>query len=159
MYEIGLAHAIRQPSEIVMVRADNEILNFDIAGIRIQNYDSNELGEARKRFAFLCNNSIKAIDQKKGLIVDRTISKLDEYSLELMHYSGKSDNEIKTLTKKFEEATGVSMTFSREKDDDIAFGRLVDLCIIECTLTQKDQKPEYQWTPFGKIILKRLGFR
>ncbi len=39
MYEVGIAHAMRQPQEVVLFRSDKEKLLFDIANIRVNTYD------------------------------------------------------------------------------------------------------------------------
>jgi hypothetical protein len=53
MYELGLAHALRPASELVVVRSDAEEINFDIAGIKIQSYDRNN-PHAAQRGAVTC---------------------------------------------------------------------------------------------------------
>ena len=153
MYEVGLAHSIRQSSEIVMVRTDNEDLNFDIAGIRVHMYDPSDLCDARRRFSFLTNNSLRAIDREKGLIVERAIARLDRECLQLMQASGTSDRLV--LMKERYRMPIMTETLA----EDTAIRRLLDLGIVRCEFRREKGDHEYPWTPFGEIVLKRLGFR
>lgn len=46
MYEVGLAHAVRPPEEVVLFRSDDMRLDFDIAGVRVHEYHPDEDPEA-----------------------------------------------------------------------------------------------------------------
>jgi hypothetical protein len=39
MYEVGLAHAVREPHEVILFRSDDERLLFDMANVRVNRYD------------------------------------------------------------------------------------------------------------------------
>ncbi len=39
MYEVGLAHAVRQPEEVLLFRSDDLDLLFDITNVRVHRYD------------------------------------------------------------------------------------------------------------------------
>src|ERR1035437_373147 len=39
MYEVGIAHAVRMPSEVVLFRSDNHELNFDVTNVRVNYYE------------------------------------------------------------------------------------------------------------------------
>ncbi len=39
MYEVGLAQAVRQPEEVILLRSDNARIIFDISIVRILSYD------------------------------------------------------------------------------------------------------------------------
>jgi hypothetical protein len=39
MYEVGLAHAVRLPEEVILFRADTDFLLFDVANVRVNTYD------------------------------------------------------------------------------------------------------------------------
>jgi hypothetical protein len=42
LYEVGIAHAVRRPEEVVLFRSDDDPLNFDIQGVRIHAYNPDE---------------------------------------------------------------------------------------------------------------------
>lgn len=101
MYELGLAHALRPAQELVVVRSDHEDINFDIAAIKIQDYDSTDLVGARQKFAKLLNDALKQIDQVKHLKVTQACESLDADCLALMAQAGEKDyfsiNDPKTM--------------------------------------------------------------
>ncbi|MEA3323966.1 MAG: hypothetical protein U9Q37_02350 [Euryarchaeota archaeon] len=39
LYEVGLAHAIRLPEEVILFRSDEDQLIFDITNVRVNSYD------------------------------------------------------------------------------------------------------------------------
>lgn len=39
MYEVGLAHAVRLPEEVILLRSDDDELDFDVRNIRVHRYD------------------------------------------------------------------------------------------------------------------------
>ena len=39
MYEVGIAHAIRLPEEVLLFRSDSDKVLFDIANVRLNSYD------------------------------------------------------------------------------------------------------------------------
>jgi hypothetical protein len=111
MYELGLAHALRPAQELVVVRSDHEEINFDIAGIKIQHYDSSDLPQARAKFAQLLSNALKEIDQIKHLKVTEAVESLDADTHVLLGNTGKRDD----LSVRIPRTKGDAM-------DDIAFG-------------------------------------
>jgi hypothetical protein len=42
MYEVGLAHAVRLPEEVVLFRSDGAKLDFDISGVRVHSYNPDD---------------------------------------------------------------------------------------------------------------------
>lgn len=71
MYEVGLAHAIRRPEEVLLFRSDSASLPFNISSVRVNKYNpDNDYGAARqivgqairdaiKERNLMCQNSIK----------------------------------------------------------------------------------------------------
>lgn len=39
LYEVGIAHAVRRPEEVVLFRSDSKYLDFDIHGVRVHSYN------------------------------------------------------------------------------------------------------------------------
>lgn len=78
MYEVGLAHAVRLPEEVVLLRSDRDQLDFDIAGVRVRTYDpDNSPSEARLFVAEAVQSALRAVDQKAMLSVRRAAESLD----------------------------------------------------------------------------------
>jgi hypothetical protein len=75
-YELGIAHAVRHPSEVILVRQDSGPLQFDIFSIRAHTYSLN-LAEARWQIEALLRSALTEIDSTRSLQVDRAISQMD----------------------------------------------------------------------------------
>lgn len=78
MYELGIAHACRQPTEVVVFRSDAEELLFDTAHVRVNSYDPD--GDAAAaivsvRTALL--DAAKETDAAKALAVQQAADSLD----------------------------------------------------------------------------------
>ena len=157
MYEIGIAHAIRQSTEILMVRDDNEKINFDIAGIRIQMYNRNDLSDARQKFGLLINNCLDSIDREKSLIVQKIITLIDKDCFNIMQHEGKN-KKVRIASEYYEDVLSMSLV-TKTKDYDDAFKKLLDLNLINGLFLKDLGVYEYYWTNLGKIVLKHLGLR
>ena len=66
LYEVGIAHAVRPPEEVIIFRSDDLHLNFDVAGVRVHSYspDSN-VGEARSKVTEIIVASLAALDARR----------------------------------------------------------------------------------------------
>lgn len=87
MYELGIAHAMRLPEEVIVVR-DSESNNaspFDVSHIRYHRFDPADAKAARSTIAKLLGAALKSIDITRDLIVDRTLRSLDP---DAMHFLG-----------------------------------------------------------------------
>ena len=42
MYEVGIAHAVRLPEEVLLFRSDSDSLLFDVANVRVNTYSPEE---------------------------------------------------------------------------------------------------------------------
>jgi len=154
MYELGLAHALRPAQELVVVRSDHEEINFDIAGIKIQDYDFSDLPTARTRFAQLLSDALKEIDQVKHLKVTEAVESLDADTLVLMVNEGKGDYFSVRIPHTMRDV--MSQTATGIKD---SVRHLLSLGIIRFDANLSADAYAYHWTEFGKAVLKRLGVR
>jgi hypothetical protein len=81
MYEVGIAHAVRLPEEILLFRSDHEPLIFDVANVRVNNYAPDENPEAARQ---IISNSIIAasreLDLRRHLAVRKAVESLDAAS-------------------------------------------------------------------------------
>ncbi len=84
MYEVGLAHALRQATEVLLIRSDREPLSFDVSGIKTYDYDRSNLPVARQRLALLIKDHLEQIEQFKSLRVQIAIRSLDGECLKLL---------------------------------------------------------------------------
>jgi hypothetical protein len=78
MYEVGLAHAVRLPEEILMFRSDSDDLSFDIANIRVNHYDpDNNPEDAKKLVTESIISALRELDLKRHLAVRQAVDSLD----------------------------------------------------------------------------------
>jgi hypothetical protein len=76
MYELGIAHASRLPEEVVIVRADSDPLDFDIAGVRVHQYPA-DLETARDMVQALLHEALASVDQRRSIAVKKALANLD----------------------------------------------------------------------------------
>jgi hypothetical protein len=66
MYEVGIAHAVRLPAEVILFRSDKDSLLFDVANIRVNFYDPDKKpNEARTKVKEALRAAIKEINYCK----------------------------------------------------------------------------------------------
>jgi hypothetical protein len=149
MYEVGLAHAVRQNTEILLIRSDNEPINFDLAHINIHHYDYKDLDSTRAKITGLANDLLKQIEQEKSLMVTKAIDGLDSdcifYIREYALHGSFVGPDPKTMGEQL-----VSITYKA------ALARLQHLGIIKCDIQLNSGTPIYSITNFGKAVAKRI---
>lgn len=148
MYEVGLAHAIRQTSEILLVRSDGEPINFDVAHINIRQYDRDDLRAARLAISQFVRDLLRQIQQAKALKVTLAVDMLDASAIRYMsEFATKgpfAGPDPKTMG---EELIAIS--------NRAALSRLQQLGIVRCAMANV-AKPIFSLTPFGQAVAKRL---
>ena len=85
MYELGLAHAVRQPQEVLLFRSDDDSLVFDITQVRVNSYNPDgEPDAARQQVTEAITEAIREIDLTKNLSVQRIVSSLNYWEIETL---------------------------------------------------------------------------
>lgn len=78
MYEVGLAHAVRLPEEILLFRSDSDSIPFDIANVRVNRYDPDGDPESAKaQMSEAIVKAIREIDLKRHMAVKKAAQSLD----------------------------------------------------------------------------------
>lgn len=92
MYEVGIAHAVRLPEEVLLFRSDHEPLLFDVAGIRVRNYapDEDPVG-AREQLSAAILDAAKEIDLRRTLAVQQAIRSLGYDGVLVLFGAGGED--------------------------------------------------------------------
>ena len=81
MYEIGLAHAVRLPEEVLLFRSDRDALLFDTANVRVNEYNPDEQPEeARRQVKDAIAFAVREIDLRRSLAVRAVVDSLDAAS-------------------------------------------------------------------------------
>jgi hypothetical protein len=85
MYEVGLAHAVRQPQEVILIRSDKSALDFDIAGVRVHSYDpDSNPDEAKKWLSQLLMDSLTSIEAHRSLSLESAMRSLSAPAVQLL---------------------------------------------------------------------------
>jgi hypothetical protein len=146
MYELGLSHAVRPETDVVVVRSDHEEINFDVAGINIRSYPDSNLPHAKDLFAKYLTDALKEREKLMSLIMRKARERLDRDSLSLMWEHGE-----KAGFRPF----GMDKQVSVEQR--LAIQRLLDLDILRCEIPQHLHF-HYAWTDFGKAVFYHPNF-
>lgn len=78
MYEVGIAHAVRLPEEVLLFRSDEDALLFDVSNVRVNVYKPEEHPTAAiKSIQESISNAIREIDLRKHLSVQDVARTLD----------------------------------------------------------------------------------
>ena len=150
MYEVGLAHASRQATEVHLIRSDDEEIDFDIAGIRIHSYDCDNLVSARALFSRLLTDALEQIDQSKDLRAQRAVDALDADALEFIRSWGKEPGFHGPDPANM---GGVLLSITKSA----ALSRLQTLGVVRCEPAHISGKPAFFWTEFGKAVIACAG--
>lgn len=152
MYEVGLAHAVRQATEVILVRSDEEPINFDLAQINIHRYDRNHLDNARGLFLRLISEALRQVQLEKSLKVARAIDLLDASSIRyLSEFASKGPFTGPAPKTMGEELIAIS--------NRAALAHLQQLGIIRCHPVPTDSPAVFTLTEFGKAIVARLEIK
>ena len=78
MYEMGLAHAVRLPEEVILFRSDTDLLLFDIANVRVNHYEpDSKPEESQDKVISVVIDALNELDLRKSLTVQRAVEALD----------------------------------------------------------------------------------
>ena len=152
MYEVGLAHAVRQPSEILLVRADDEPINFDIAQINVHRYRREDLEFAKVQISQLVSDLLRQIQQEKSLKVQRAIDLLDSDAIKYLSEFAVHGPFAGPSPKTMGEAL---LAISNRA----ALSRLQQLGIIRAFSMGSRQTNAYSLTHFGLAVVSALGLK
>lgn len=179
MYELGLAHSVRLPETVVVVRRKDAKIPFDIAHIRALEYDSANLLSARKAIQSYLSDALDGVQTLRADIIDNAWSAMDPACRDIITVnwfivSGGAaqvarDNGDNSY---FDPHPGCfkypigNYRFGRWQDTELraAFNRLFEFGIIESTeqrwemTKDTDNQPQMlcRFTALGEGIAKRF---
>lgn len=149
MYEVGLAHAVRLPEEVLLFRSDDSRLMFDVASIRATRYDPDgHPEEARKIVADALADALKEIDLRRNKAVQTIVQSLGyDGWLILVEASGTLKHpSLKTMGDVLSNASRIP-----------AIARLLDMGVITTKFVRAAEPTEssfeYTITPLGSYVL------
>ena len=151
IYELGIANAIREPFDIVLIRKQNKDkmkLPFDIQGLYINFFEEKITEEFVKN---VITSVMQNQEWHKSKRISSAIESLDENGLLLM-------NQIGYKPKGYNHFNSSGLDYNSK----MSLLRLVDLGIVKfaCVIWQKGGfEYAYHWTPFGYAVMKSLGIK
>lgn len=159
MYEVGLAHAVRLPEEVLLFRSDGAGLLFDVASIRVTQYDPDgDPAAARELVGNALVNAIKEIDLRRSKTVQAALQSLGFDGWILLAEAAES------LTQPAARTVGDILSSMGRRN---AIPRLLDLGLISSIFPKwtPDASPQllhspaekhfqYAITPLGQAVLE-----
>ncbi|HEY3835330.1 MAG TPA: hypothetical protein VGL72_02110 [Bryobacteraceae bacterium] len=167
MWELGIAHVMRMPDEVVLVRSDQTKSLFDLTPFRAFQYDPNEVSASRRYLGGLCRDRLASINQTKSLAVRRCAESLDYTGWAVLGKAAASPDGIEPpLLRTMGQALGNSAAVA-------AIARLLELGALSTSFTRIDaatigsinlespaeQFLRYRITSFGVAVVKYIAER
>ena len=147
MYEVGLALACRQPSEVLLLRDDNERFLFDVSTIPHKTIDFSKPSIATQQI----RDELIARLKERNYINDARLKNV------IATLSGAEKKIIHEFSK-FSPGAGFGFRDSGHVDflSITAIPRLLDKQLIRTVATGDDGEPVYQWTALGYVVAKNI---
>jgi hypothetical protein len=155
MWELGIAHTMRMPDEVLVVRSDNDPSIFDLTQFRAFSYDPTCVADAKAMLHTLAADRLRSVDQMKSDYVKRCAEALDPGSMDFL---GSVP------------LTGESFAIDVNLMNAIRYPRLFELGILRTvsmgiesnpSIGLQRATPKATITPLGKdvvrLLLSRLG--
>lgn len=161
LYEVGIAHAVRLPEEVILFRSDNDLLLFDMANVRVNFYQPEEaLEDSRGTVSDTIVAAVREIDLRKHLAVKKAAESLDFPSWWLLAEAQAQTGIAHPAMRTFGQALGNASRVN-------AISRLLELGAIKTTylnvtpelftkIADSTDTPilTYQCTEFGKAVFQ-----
>jgi hypothetical protein len=154
MWEVGIAHTMRMPDEVLLVRSDGDESIFDLTQFRAFTYHPSNIDEAKAFLLRLAKDRLKSTDQIMSDQVLRCVDALDPSAIELLI------NRIP--------ATGDTFTVPLNMLNIMRFPRLFELGLIRTTSISAEVDAQTKQnqvvsrlviTEFGKAVMRQLFTR
>lgn len=164
MYEIGLAHAVPLPEEVILFRSDDDRLLFDVANVRINSYNPDvDQDTACRLVSQIIVEALNEIKLKRHFAVKKAAESLDFVSWMVLSEATAVDGidppVMRTMGQALENAARQS-AIARLLDMGALATSYVSLTpeIIEAQSDKTaDSVLKYRITPFGESILRHAA--
>ncbi len=166
MYELGIAHAIRLPEEVIIVRDENsEATPFDIKHIRWNDFSSQKIKKSITKIKKLIRSVEKELDLTKDIMVKNVLSSLDPDMISFLEGVRDYYNTGFDLAAFDPDRKGLYCLPTKDCTEEYLrkLARyLINLKVIRSADPLPMEKrvyggtPEYYLTEFGKVILSKI---
>ena len=142
---------------MILLRSDNDVLDFDIAGVRVLSYNPNEVEKSINLVVELITEALKSVDNRKRMVVENTTKLFDVTMYKLL---------IKAKTEVIPHPIfGTMLDVPPIAESISAINRMLGLGILQTVF--KEIVPEdfkgsigktvcYRITSFGLAVLDRI---
>jgi len=167
MYELGIAHAIRLPEEVIIVMDEqSEISPFDIRHLRWNKFSTRNIKKSKDKIKRLIINAEKQLDLTRDLMIRSVLSALDIDMFSFLEVvQGYADTGF-DLSPFDPDRKGDYGLYHKACSEEYLRGiarDLINLRVIKSAEPIPFKKkiyggqPEYYFTEFGKAILSIIG--
>jgi hypothetical protein len=162
MYELGLAHAIRRPEEVLIFRSDDDPLPFDLTGLRVHQYDpEGDPVSATAKLRSVLLNAATTITRLDSLYIDQAARELDWISITVMLRLAGFNQLFPTLADLDSLKTDLSFqpTFQhllRLGIIETEFPRIMGVAAGNPTTARPEDMGKYRLSRLGKNVLARI---
>ena len=94
MWEIGIAHSMRLPDEVLLIRTDSERSIFDLTQFRAFTYDTTDFDDTKHWLIELMTDRLRAVDQTKSSLVAQAVSSIDSLGIHFLLTVPLDDREF-----------------------------------------------------------------
>jgi hypothetical protein len=163
MWELGVAHMMRMPNEVIIIRSDMDRTIFDLTQYRAFDYDPEDFAASRSMLKTLMEDRLKAIDQTKSYHVKECAQSLDLQSWMIL-LQACGTGKVRPLAVK---TIGDALIGVRIIP---AISRLLEMGVLSTAFTQvtveilqssieesAENMLEYTIIPFGIAVVKHIG--
>jgi hypothetical protein len=150
MYELGLAHAIRTPEAVVIIRSDSTPLLFDVSNMRIHVYDLAAVEQSRAFLSEILKQVAANQISVRTMMLDRVVSMLDEVCLGFMESHGHMDAFSHRSPERAFEPDAVA--------GRSAIRHMLELGVVVLEWRKEHHAYAFRWTYMGRAVLQYLGF-
>ena len=140
LFEVGLAMAIRQPVEVILIRDDDDKLLFDVSHIPVIKYNPKNIDDSVKLLRGIITDRLKERELVKDLRFARTVESLGQFEINLI----RTNAHLEVLGWKGPSYPPAIAT---------ALPRVVETGILRLAKLATEEKPDlYVWTTFGREV-------
>jgi hypothetical protein len=154
MWEVGIAHTMRMPDEVILVRSDADQSIFDLTQFRAFQYEPTNIPRARKFLKELCQDRLRSIDQAKSEHVRRSAESLHPIAARFLIFSVPHNGTPFQTSSNMPSAIGLPTLFSLG---------IIKIASFTAVPTQQTNgftlEPHCVITPFGQAVVKYIGDR
>jgi len=160
MWELGIAHVMRVPDEVIVIRSDNDASIFDLTQFRAFSYEPRDVAGSRRMLAAIAQDRIRAVEQAASDHVKRCACSLDLPGWIILSTAGAGQGVTPPVSKTMGQVMGNMATIP-------AIARLLEMGALSTSFASltpdvigmigdgpAENLMKYQITPFGAAVLR-----